>query len=125
MKNTKPDSESLRKQLELVDIRMRHHILRFWGWAMGYISIVFISISKSDVQANLGKINHSYGLALLGILVLVAMYASYEGTMRSINDVLRIEEELGLKNTPKKKPLQFIPFVLIVILGILFSLYNV
>ncbi len=121
--NTFPNPESLRKQLELVDVRMRHHILRFWALALTYITAVVVSARIGNAINKVPSLTQKYGLLVLGILILVAMYAAFEGTMRSIDDVSRIETELGLENTPKKKSLQFIPYALIVVVGMIYSVF--
>ena len=117
-----PEDESLRKQLDLVDARMRHHIIRFWSWPMAYISIVFISLSSLQQSGTAIEKNAPVLLIIFGLLVLLAMKAAYAGTARSIEDVVRIEQQLHLIPTPKKKPMQFVPFVLVVLVGIVYSL---
>lgn len=114
-----PSEDSLRTQLDLVDTRMRHHILRFWALPLTYVSVTFVAISSLADRASSGiAIAIPVALIMFGALILLASIASFEGTMRSIDDVVEIETSLGLRPTPKKKPLQFVPYFLMIFLGI-------
>lgn len=110
-------ASALLKQMELVEARMRHHLVRFWSSPVAYLGIVFVSLKEnSDSKILLGA------LTLAGILVLTAMYAAKEGVERYIKEVRRLENELSLKETPRYRRLQFYPYIMITTLGMLYSL---
>ncbi len=118
-----PELEAMLKQLELVDIRMRHHITRFWALPSAYLGVVFLVFSgleKSDLDAHQPFL--SGGLVLFGCLVLVAMAASNEGFGRSVRRVGEIEAALHLKVSPRMMLLQFLPYYLVALVGIGYSI---
>ena len=122
----KSKHEALLKQLEILENRMKHHIVKFWSLPLAYISVTFLSISRLDTDISQShQTLQSYGLIAFGIAIFVAMLGSYEGTTRAIDEIQRIEEALYLKITVKKHWLHYIPYFSLVPLGVMYAAYQI
>ena len=115
-----PKHEALLKQLEILENRMKHHIVKFWSLPLAYISVTFLSFSRLNAD-----LLQAYGLIAFGIAIFVAMMGAYEGTTRAIGEIQRIEEELYLKITVKKYWLHYIPYFSLVPIGIMYAAYQI
>ena len=118
-----PSNDGLMKQMDLADRRLHRHLAKFWALPLTYLGAVFVSL-KSTPASELDSPSRMLplSLALIGVVILVAMYAAYEGATRAIGDIRRIEQELDLQPSPINKPLQYVPYGILCLVGILYSL---
>lgn len=114
------------KQLELLENRMKHHILRYWSLPILYISATFLSILKIEDVSSLGLKRDIYSfIGLFGVIVLLAMRGSYTGTTRAIENIKELERDLQLRPTVKVDPMHYVPYLLLVALVIFFAIYKI
>jgi hypothetical protein len=117
-----PEPESLRVQLENLENRMKHHIVRFWSLPFAYVTVVFITfatIPANDLATHQPLL--SIGLLLFGVAASFAMGGALEGTTRAIGEIRRIEKALHLEETPKVVPLHYAPYYALMGIAMLYA----
>lgn len=114
------------KHLEILEDRMKHHIVKFWSLPLAYVTVTFLAFTRTpDGWSVKNQSVLAYSLIVFGVITLLAMRGSYEGTKRAIEHIERIEKELKLVVTVRLFWLHYVPYVLIALLGILYAALQV
>jgi hypothetical protein len=112
--------ESLRVQLAELNARARAYTTQLWQVPFAYMGILYVAIGGVlEKQPAALPIVFLAG-ALIGVCVLIQMYALLEGSGRAVTNVNDVERRLGLPETAHHKPyLHVIPILIIAALNVL------
>ncbi len=120
MTREKPTEESMRIQLVEVHGRAKMHASRLWQLPFSYIGIVGLSFSLINKNSqNHWLIPLFFLYSVFGVVVGLAMLGAFEGVKRALTHMILLEKNLYLTQTTMVKiAYQFIPYFIILILGI-------
>ena len=120
----RPDKESLHLQLSEVHIRARMHAERLWQLPFSYVGVVGVSAALLKGGGGEQDLSPLFLLYIVfGILVSLAMISAFEGVLRALGHMIRIEGELGLVVTTEIKKIQILgPHLLLVVATLIASI---
>jgi Flp pilus assembly protein TadB len=119
----KERNDSRRTQLSFLQTRISLHGNRMWQLPLTYIGSLALAVSavvSKDIPFPKWWIFSA--IFLTGFVVLWCMYGAFEGYRRTADDMCRVENELDLKDTTRSNPSHIVPYFLLIIAGMLFSL---
>lgn len=116
-------NDSKRTQLSFLQTRISLHGNRMWQLPLTYIGSLALAISAADSERlPFPKWWIFFVVTAFGFALLWCISGAYEGYKRTAMDMCRIEGELGLIATTRNAKSHSIPYFLLIILGMLFSI---
>jgi TctA family transporter len=106
--------KSLQTQLAELNTRSRAYATQLWQVPFAYLGIIGVILTQVS-DNSLNTVAAFLFSGLFGIAVLIHMTAMMDGVKRAVENIVKVEEELGLERTAKYSPAWHIgPFIAVV-----------
>ena len=116
--------ESKRMQLEILQTRINLHGGRMWQLPLTYLGAIALALTAySNIETDVSLKLVYIALVIIGMLILLCFYGALEGYRRTAKFMSEIENELEVKNATKLHWAQYVPYLALLIFGIVGCIY--